>query len=231
MLSDYDYRWALHLPDLTVGVPTQAPLPPLVEPASQPLVTHPVAEPLIDIGHRSVRTLSPYWHAGWASAHRNTLVRAGAADRLHAAAEGLPAGFGLAVLDAWRPLSLQRDIYEAAYADPSLPPGFVSFPSEDPATPPPHLTGGAVDLTLMWQGHALRLGTDFDDFTDVAHTAALEQEAGLIRELRRLLYWTMHHAGLVVLDCEWWHFEYGTRRWAAVTGRPPIYGPADPDFR
>ncbi len=32
--------------------------------------------------------------------------------------------------------------------------------------------------------------------------------------------------GFVVFDGEWWHFEHGTRRWAAITGHPPRYGPA-----
>ena len=36
----------------------------------------------------------------------------------------------------------------------------------------------------------------------------------------------MTAAGFVVFDGEWWHFEYGTRRWGAVTGNAPLFGPA-----
>lgn len=157
---------------------------------------------------------------------------------MYSVAEALPDRFGLAVLDAWRPLELQHDIYDSAYADPDLPPGFVSLPSADPSTPPPHLTGGTVDVTLTLDGHALRLGTEFDDFTDRARADALEPELRrhptvgeprwAERELRRILYWAMRSAGFVVIDCEWWHFEYGTRRWAALTGNAPLYGPAQP---
>ena len=50
----------------------------------------------------------------------------------------------------------------------------------------------------------------------------------VLRELRRLLYRTMHDAGFVVLHCEWWHFEFGTRRWAAIRSERPRYGPAVP---
>jgi hypothetical protein len=42
-----------------------------------------------------------------------------------------------------------------------------------------------------------------------------------------LLYWAMRDQGFIVIDCEWWHFEIGTRRWAALTGRTPWYGAAD----
>ena len=30
--------------------------------------------------------------------------------------------------------------------------------------------------------------------------------------------------GFVIFDREWWHFEYGTRRWPAITGQPAHYG-------
>jgi D-alanyl-D-alanine dipeptidase len=36
----------------------------------------------------------------------------------------------------------------------------------------------------------------------------------------------MRSGGFVVLHCEWWHFEFGTRRWAAITGNAPRYGAA-----
>ena len=47
------------------------------------------------------------------------------------------------------------------------------------------------------------------------------------RDLRRWLYWSMTEAGFVVLNCEWWHFEYGTRRWGAIRGNDPLFGPAE----
>ncbi len=72
----------------------------------------------------------------------------------------------------------------------------------------------------------LALGTGFDDFTDLAATRSIEATPGAAREMRRLLVHTMRAAGFVVLHCEWWHFEFGTRRWAALTGNPPRYGPA-----
>lgn len=156
-----------------------------------------------------------------------TFVRAEVARRLAGVAAGLPEPFGLAVLDGWRPLELQRQIYHAAYQDRTLPPGFVSEPSTDPQTPP-HLTGGAVDVTLTYRRRPLALGTLFDAFTPQAASAAFETTPGVVRELRRLLTVRMLGAGFTGYQQEWWHFECGTRRWAAVRGERPRYGPASP---
>ncbi len=214
--------------DLDLRLGEQAPMPALIEPAAMPTVTDPVDESLVPIIHRRIRTLSNYWHAGWSRALPTTLMRAGAFERLGAVADSLPNRFGLAVFDAWRPLDLQAELFAAAYADHTLPPGFVSDPNPDPLTPPPHLTGGTVDVTLTVDGIALAPASGFDDFTDGAHADALERQAELAidRDVRRMLYWHMRAAGFVVLQQEWWHFEFGTRRWAAITNAPPRYGPA-----
>jgi D-alanyl-D-alanine dipeptidase len=231
-LSSYDYRGFLADPDtLTVPVNfvTKA-LPTIEEPTAMPAVSVPAphdSEGMVQVVHRRIRVLEPYFHLGWEAARPGAFVRSGVAERLAAVADSLPDGFGLAILDAWRPLELQAEIFEAAYADTSLPAGFVSVPSVDPATPPPHLTGGCVDVTLTWQHQPLALGSAFDDFTEDARTTAYEDTPGRVRQLRRLLYWAMRDQGFIVIDCEWWHFEIGTRRWAALTGGTPWYGAAD----
>lgn len=162
---------------------------------------------------------------GWPSAIDATLVRRSVAHQLDQVIAALPAGFGLAIFDAWRPLALQAELYDAAYGHPGLPPGFVAEPLSDPHRPPPHLTGATVDLTLAYEGQPLALGTGFDDFTERAHADHLEGVDDdhpdlAARDGRRVLAHAMRGAGFVVLDCEWWHFETGTRYWSAVTGRP-----------
>jgi D-alanyl-D-alanine dipeptidase len=73
----------------------------------------------------------------------------------------------LAIFDAWRPLAVQRFMVRHAFVQECRRRGlhpdltgagqreveelvgrFWAPPSVDPATPPPHSTGGAVDLTL-----------------------------------------------------------------------------------
>lgn len=210
------------------AVPEQAPLPEMIEPEPFPPVTTPEPGTLVSVEHPRIIVLSNYLRAGWRNARSETWLRTETLDRLGQAAESLPDRFGLCVFDAWRPLPLQSELFGAAYADPDLPPGFVSPPDADPTTPPPHLTGGTVDVSLTLDDVPLGLGAGFDDFTERARADALEAEPGADRELRRLLYWTMRGAGFVVLDCEWWHFEYGTRRWAAITGDEPRFGPIEP---
>jgi D-alanyl-D-alanine dipeptidase len=231
LLSTDDPYGFLDDPDL-LGVPTNfttQPLPELYEPASMSPVERPAMcdhEPLVAIEHPNIQVLQAYYHLGWEHAEVGAYVRSAVAGRLAKVAENLPVGFGLAVLDAWRPLALQAELYDAAYADSALPAGFVSPPSSDPATPPPHITGGCVDVTLSWKGRPLALGSAFDDFTDEARASAYEQVPGRVRQLRRLLFWAMRAEGFVVIDSEWWHYEVGTRRWSALTGEAVLYGAA-----
>lgn len=185
-------------------------------------------EPIVAVRHDRVHVLSAYWRAGWTDSHPGAWLRERAAARLVSAADTLPDGWGLAVFDAWRSTRLQYAIFKEAYADPALPPGFVTEPSVDPATPPPHTTGGTVDVTLTWGGVPLALGSNFDQFDDFAHLHAFESEDSALRNMRRLLFHAMDGAGFVGYAQEWWHYEWGTRRWAAVRGREPMYGPVRP---
>lgn len=193
-------------------------------------------EPLVAIRDPRIRSLAAYWHSGWQYSIPETLLRTGAAGRLSAAADSLPAGFGLAVWDAWRDPELQRVLHDAAYADPELLPGFVSPPSDDPRTPPPHATGGTVDLTLTWAGRPLKMGTGFDAFVPAASARSQEEvpdyaSSAIDRDLRRMLRTAMVGAGFAQLACEWWHFEYGTRLWAAVFGGEPLYPASERPFQ
>lgn len=210
-----------------VGVDPQPPLPLCTEPDADEVIEA-VDEAMVEVDHPALMTIPAYLLGGWVHARPDQWLRTEVHDRLGAAAESLPDGFGLAVLDAWRPLELQVELYAAAMADPRVPPELIAEPSTDPCAPPSHLTGGAVDCTLTLGGVPLALGTGFDDLTPLAHIGGIEAAPGPERELRRLLYWTMHRHGFVVFHAEWWHFEFGTRRWAAITGEPARYGPTAP---
>lgn len=220
--------WAASLfADTAPTIPDGGALPTLCDPVAPPVLDrHP--EPLVRVEHRRIRLLSNYWHAGWTSAIASTWLRAGAFERLTAVADSLPDRWGLAIFDAWRPLELQRELYDAAALNPDLEPGFMALPSADPAIPPPHMSGGAVDLTLTFDGTPIAPGTGFDDTTERARAAYLEDAPGPDRHIRRALFHAMASQGFVIYEGEWWHFEYGTRRWAAITGMAPLYGPTSP---
>lgn len=138
--------------------------------------------------------------------------------RLYIASKHLPAGFGLTVLDGHRTMDFQQellDYYTAEY--PELGDGYVSDPSDAESVNPPHCTGGAMDLTLNWDGVPLALGTDFDAFDDAAHPDWFENHEtdSVARDLRRLLSYAMNAAGFVQYPLEWWHWSYGDQWWAA----------------
>ncbi len=99
----------------------------------------------------------------------------------------------------------------------------------------PHVTGGAVDLTISYNGIPLALGTDFDEFTPAAATdwyethAVKGADAVLIRDLRRMFGNAMLKAGFAPYQQEWWHWSYGDRYWAYQQHQPhAIYGSVTP---
>ncbi len=208
-------------------VPPAPPVPdlgPVPDWSSFPTVTRPSDEPLVPVRHRRVLVTSSYWHWGWEHAVPGAFLRADVAARLGRAAERLPEPFGIAVHDAWRPLALQRELYD--HYDARGAAVMLSPPSTDPQRPPPHLTGGTADVTLTWRGIPLVVGTEVDAVHPDALPHALEDRPGVHRDLRRLLTHVMTAEGFVVEEDEWWHFEHGTARWARTTGGVPRYGPA-----
>lgn len=204
----------------------------------------PVDEPLVavdEIGGR-VRDDPQYVQWGLPGALPRSWVRADVGERLERAAASLPAGLTLVVWDGYRPLATQASIYgtyldELSALHPDWPADaleaaaarFVTPPSADPGAPPPHLTGGAVDLTLGDRhGRPLDLGTEFDAFVPHAGAHALEDTPGPAREHRRILFWAMAAQGFTAYAEEWWHFDHGDQFWGLVTARPARYLGADP---
>lgn len=195
-------------------------LPPALDPARPP-----------SVGENGERLREP--DVPWVDAYRDLplpgrdaiVVRDEVATRLTRAASALPQGFGLLVLDGWRSPDFQRSLLEYyRNLHPDLGEGYVSDPEGSLVAP--HTTGGAVDLTLTWDGVPLALGTDFDAFTDQARVDALEVAPSVERGLRRLLAAALRGAGFVPYPLEWWHWSYGEQWWAAGTGAEvTCYGP------
>ncbi len=219
------------------------PIPPLgstegwrdvpIEPREEPLVR------VADIGVR-IHDDPRYCAAGLPGALPEGWVRQGVADRLAAVATGLPDGMTLVVWDGYRPIATQAALYDGyldeltmVHADwpadalEEAASRYVTPPSRSLVAPPPHLTGGAVDLTLGdGDGLPLDLGTTFDAFVDEAGARALEDVPGRARDLRRVLFWAMADQGFTAYAEEWWHFDHGDQFWGLATGRPAHYAVA-----
>lgn len=128
----------------------------------------------------------------------------------------------LMILDAARPLSIQRKMFHLVAGTPRNI--YVSNPKHGPGL---HNYGAAVDVTLVdTLGRLLDMGTEFDHFGPEAHT---DIETQLVRdgkisqealENRRLLRRVMKEAGLKPLRSEWWHFNLMSREQARQQLKP-----------
>ncbi len=128
------------------------------------------------------------------------LLRRATADKLAAAqAELQSLGYGLKIYDGYRPLSVQRTMWEVFPQ-----PGYVA----DPKKGSRHNRGAAVDVTLirLSDGAELPMPTPYDDFTPRAHRDFMDLPAEVIQN-RELLQGIMTTHGFVGLPTEWWHFD------------------------
>jgi D-alanyl-D-alanine dipeptidase len=195
-------------------------------------------------------------------------LRAGVLERLLKVAlrlEQLRPGFRLRIHDAYRPIPVQRFMIEHAvhqlasargYAPESMTEeerarvlyevlAFWASPSEDPATPPPHSTGAALDVTLLdGDGRLVQMGSEVDEISERSRPdhfagSALTSEAQY-HEHRETLRQVMSAGGFLRHPEEWWHFSFGDQLWAwsrRQSGDPAavaIYGrvdaPESPEF-
>lgn len=152
---------------------------------------------------------------------RKLRLRRSVVDRLREAERGLPRGFALVVLDAWRSIAEQTRLVDY-YQRTGPVDGFVAR-VDGSQMRPPHTTGGAVDLTLSWRTLPLALGTDFDNFSDEASLTAFESTDGVVRRLRRVLTRVMASNDFTPYPKEWWHWSYGDDVWAAAKGVPALF--------
>jgi D-alanyl-D-alanine dipeptidase len=187
-------------------------------------------EPLTDPRTLSERIHFAENHPRFADMPRTPNVRQGVAARLAQAAESLPDGVDLVIIEGFRPLAQQRFMYEEIKADfARRHPDWntatlhritntMSAPPDDPC-PPPHTTGGAVDLSLLRPdtGEWLDMTSPFemDENSAPGDTPGLSDEA---QANRRLLSGALEKTGLTNYLGEWWHWSYGDSGWALRVG-------------
>ncbi|WP_246142622.1 M15 family metallopeptidase [Nocardioides rubriscoriae] len=208
------------------STPTSTPTPAILlcDPRVAAVAVRESGEPLV----RLLRHLSP----------TRERVRRGLADRLALAATRLPAGIGLRVVEGHRSLvdqaavvasysaqlrALHPDLDEVALR--VLTSRFVS-----PVEVAPHVAGAAVDLTLVDAcGDDLDLGTPIDATPEQSDGRCFTAADGIgadARAHRDLMAHALGGAGLVNYPTEWWHWSYGDRYWALLTGAASApYGP------
>ncbi|MEU2623645.1 M15 family metallopeptidase [Streptomyces sp. NPDC007157] len=171
-------------------------------------------------------------------------LRSGALGRLLDAQSLLPAGIRFLVVEGYRPPDLQRRYFEQyaatlRAAHPHAPPDRIRELASAYISPPevaPHVSGGAVDLTLCTaDGTELPLGTAVNATPEESAGACRTGAANIgteARANRALMGRALSTAGFVNYPTEWWHWSYGDRYWALLSGAPAArYGPAATSVR
>ncbi|NJP08320.1 MAG: D-alanyl-D-alanine dipeptidase [Leptolyngbyaceae cyanobacterium RU_5_1] len=169
-------------------------------------------------------------------------VRQGVLERLLNAQTHLQTshpGWKIQLFDAYRPLSVQHYMVDYTFMEVVQQRGLVvenlteaqrqeilqlvyefwAIPDHDPTKPPPHSTGGAVDVTLVnAAGQDVDMGSPIDELSPrsypnhYANTHESHQQE--FHTYRQLLNQVMTQAGFRRHLNEWWHFCYGDQMWA-----------------
>lgn len=179
-------------------------------------------------------------------------LREGVLNLLEKASRNLPKGCRFMILDAWRPIEVQKYLFDnfvdslvrqAPHKSMKeillLAQQFVSYPSSDPRAPAPHNTGGALDITITDEnGIKLDMETEFDSFSKESGTRFYEEQIEKGRRLtaeetvkcgnRRMLYNILTQAGFSNYPNEWWHYDYGNQFWGFYGNRNAFYGMIKP---
>ena len=163
------------------------------------------------------------------------------------------------IFDAYRPVEVQQFMVDYTFRETAKAQGLHpdnlteeqrqeileqvyqiwAIPSFDFATPPPHSTGGAVDVTLVDdEGNPVDMGSPIDEMSlrslpdyYANSTDPIEQQYHADRQLLKdIMIW----ANFIRHPNEWWHFSQGDQLWAWLVNQEnptnPIkarYGRAD----
>jgi zinc D-Ala-D-Ala dipeptidase len=171
---------------------------------------------------------------------RETLLREGACERLCRAAAALPGGYRIGVIEGWRAPFIQRRMFQAVWAQfrerfPDLPDDELRVIVEqfsapmDEEVPPPHTTGGAVDLWLFGPDGPCDMNSPFDWKDHHGFAFDAEGISDAARRHRDILAEALTAGGLTNYPSEYWHWSYGDQGWAYRGGHPhAVYGAVEP---
>jgi zinc D-Ala-D-Ala dipeptidase len=208
---------------------------PIIE-CNEPLVEIPLKLFAVESPHPYEKLGAPY------GKHSPYFVRQSVVDCLITAQNYLQIlypDWQIQIFDAYRPVSVQQFMVDYSFAqalrERKLCEGELSLnqrqevwkavyeiwavPSLDEKTPPPHSTGGAVDVTLVDRvGQIVNMGSPIDEMSQRSlpdyYANSSEPDAQQYHGNRQLLCNVMLKAGFQRNPREWWHFCLGDQMWA-----------------
>ncbi|ACK65451.1 peptidase M15D vanX D-ala-D-ala dipeptidase [Rippkaea orientalis PCC 8801] len=159
-------------------------------------------------------------------------------------------GWKIQIFDAYRPVEVQQFMvdytFDLVIKKQGLNRGQLSseqektlwekvyqiwaIPSKNPATPPPHSTGAAIDITLVDEtGKIINMGGEIDELSPRSHpnyyVNSTDKIECLYHQQREILNKIMTKAGFSRHPGEWWHFSLGDQMWALqMNQKTAFYG-------
>jgi D-alanyl-D-alanine dipeptidase len=207
-----------------------------IQECHEPLVPIPLEQFAVESPHPYVKLgvdyqgKSPYY------------LRQGVLNALQAAQKSLQQnypGWRISIFDAYRPIAVQQfmvdytfqsllrerklnllelssqqqeQLWQEVYQ-------FWAVPSDNPATPPPHSTGAAIDITLVnARGEIIDMGSPIDEVSARSHPYHYQNPQTpaekRYHQNREILNQAMTSKGFCRHPKEWWHFSLGDQIWA-----------------
>jgi D-alanyl-D-alanine dipeptidase len=172
------------------------------------------------------------------------LVRKTVTEKLYRAAEQLPEGLNLTLIEGYRTMQAQQESWDSKFNKLKLENPTWSDEEIDKhvrlvvARPAPlanHHCGGAIDVTLAYaDGGLVDMGTPYPSeamsaewykkFQMLSEEITQEQ-----KDSRKILRDAMETEDFVWYPGEWWHYCFGDRMWAVYSRQPKcFYGPIEP---
>ena len=146
---------------------------------------------------------------------------------LKEAQKKLPSGYQFLVYEGYRPMQAQinewnkfkKEIKEENphFSEEEILERLECFVANPYTTGSGHQSGGAVDITLAYNGKECDMGTPINSPLEASYTedTSISKEA---QQNRNLLKTTLESVGFINYPHEWWHYSFGDRLWARLTG-------------
>jgi zinc D-Ala-D-Ala dipeptidase len=198
----------------------------------EPLLPIPLTEFVIEDPHPYVKLAAPYQGKSPYYLRRSVLEKLLYAQTV--LRQSHPE-WRIQIFDAYRPRAVQQYMVDYTFAEAAKVQGLIpdrlstterddlleqvyqfwAVPSDDPAMPPPHSTGAAVDVTLAdLAGQPIDMGSAIDEMSPRSYPDYFVDSSALFHQNRQILKQAMVAAGFCQHPREWWHFSWGDQVWA-----------------
>jgi D-alanyl-D-alanine dipeptidase len=216
-----------------------------IEDCGEPLIPIPLEQFAVESPHPYQQLGAPYDQSGVDSPY---YLRQGVVKRLIQAQTQLNHDYPhwkIQIFDAYRPVEVQQFMVDYVFQERVQLKGlsleqlssiqqqeileevhqFWAVPSLNHATPPPHSTGAAVDITLVNQvGEVINMGSEIDEMSPRSYPNHFENSTNFeeqkYHQNRQILSQFMKQAGFQQHPYEWWHFSYGDQLWVWLNCQP-----------